>query len=99
MDTAFKLTIEANREEKELVRTLNTLFATRAGSQPADREFGIAWECLDEVPEVAESLFYLEAIRKVKKYEPRVEITDIVFQHEQGKMIPHIYFKRKEASG
>ena len=50
MDTAFKLTIEANREEKELVRTLNTLFATRAGSQPADREFGIAWECLDEVP-------------------------------------------------
>ena len=35
MDTAFKLTIEANREEKELVRTLNTLFATRAATQPA----------------------------------------------------------------
>lgn len=51
------------------------------------------------MPEVAESLFYLEAMRKVKKYEPRVEITDIVFQHEQGKMIPHIYFKRKEVSG
>ena len=48
---------------------------------------------------IRESLFYLEAMRKVKKYEPRVEITDIVFQHEQGKMIPHIYFKRKEASG
>ena len=93
----FKITIENAENEKELQRTLATLFSTRAGSQPADREFGISWECLDEVPEAAENLFYLEAVRKVEKYEPRVEIKNIIFQHEEGVIMPHIYFTGKGA--
>lgn len=96
MDRQYKITIENMEDEEELTRTLTTLFGTRAGSQPADRDFGIAWDCLDAVPEVAESLFYLEAARKVERYEPRVEIGDIIFQHTQGGMIPHIYFTRRE---
>lgn len=93
----FKITIENTENEKELQRTLATLFSTKAGSQPADREFGISWECLDEVPEAAENLFYLEAVRKVEKYETRVEIKNIIFQHEEGVMMPHIYFTGKGA--
>ncbi len=89
----YELSIEASSELKvELQRTLGNLFATRAGSQPADRDFGISWECLDEPPEVAESLFYLEALKKVEKYEPRVEISDIEFKNVQGSMVVHIYF-------
>ena len=41
MDRKFKIDVEGTEEEKELIRTLTTLFSTRAGSQPADREFGI----------------------------------------------------------
>lgn len=93
----FKITILKDEEQEELRRTLTTLFATRAGSQPGDRDFGIAWECLDEVPDVAENLFYLEALKKVETYESRVEIEDIVFEHEDGILIPHIYFTRREA--
>lgn len=93
----FKITIENTENEKELQRTLATLFSTKAGSQPADREFGISWECLDEVPEAAENLFYLEAVRKVEKYEPRVEIKNIIFQQEEGVMMPHIYFTGRGA--
>ena len=85
-----------SNEEQELLRTLTTLFSTRAGSQPADRDFGISWECLDELPEVAESLFALEAYRKVEKYEPRVEMKDIEFENAQGLLIPHIYFTGRE---
>ena len=49
----YELNIEADVElKKELQRTLGNLFATRAGSQPADRDFGIDWECLDEPPDV-----------------------------------------------
>ena len=92
----YKITIENMEDEAELSRTLSTLFSTREGSQPADREFGIAWGCLDEVPEVAESLFYLEAVRKVERYEPRAEVGDIVFEHVQVSMIPHIYFTRRD---
>jgi hypothetical protein len=81
---------------EELKRNLTTLFGTRAGTQPIDRELGISWECLDEPPDVVESLFYLEASKKTEWYEPRVFIEDISFEKREGVMIPHIYFKRKE---
>lgn len=83
-------------QAEELKRNLTTLFGTRAGTQPADRDFGISWECLDEMPEAAESLFFLEATKKVKRYEPRVRIDDIVFEQKEGMLTPHIYFKGKE---
>lgn len=94
----FAITILKTDEQEELGRTLTALFATRAGSQPGDRDFGIDWDCLDEVPDVAENLFYLEALKKVERYEPRVEIEDIVFEHEEGMLTPHIYFTRKEGA-
>ena len=92
----YKISVEGTENEQELLRTLTTLFSTRAGSQPADRDFGISWECLDELPEVEESLFALEAYRKVEKYEPRVEVKDIEFENAQGLLIPHIYFTGRE---
>ena len=98
MEEQCRLTITNAKKYEELNRTLSTLFATRAGSQPADRDFGISWECLDEPPEVAESLFYLEAVRKVERYEPRVEIENIVFNHNRGSMAVHIYFTAREGN-
>lgn len=96
MEREFKISFEKESDEKELTRTLSTLFSTRAGTQPADRDFGISWECLDELPEVAESLFALEAYRKVERYEPRVKIENIEFEVIQGAIVPRIYFVRKE---
>lgn len=96
---AFKLyftDLFMNGEEPEIERNLKTLFSTREGSQPADRSFGINWSCLDELPEMAESLFFQEATEKVRKYEPRAVIGDITCQWEEGSMIPLIRFKRKE---
>lgn len=94
----YELSLMDINEElaEELKRNLTTLFGTRAGTQPIDREFGISWECLDEPPDVAESLFYLESCKKVDQYEPRVSIEDISFEKREGVMIPRIYFKRKE---
>lgn len=86
----------SNRLEEELKRNLKALLETRAGTQPSDRNFGVSWDCLDEVPEAAESLFFLEVTSKVEKYEPRVSIKDIVFDNKEGKIIPHIYFTGKE---
>lgn len=91
MEERFKITITNVDNEDELARTLTTLFSTRAGAQPGDRDFGISWQCLDEIPEVAESLFFLEAIKKVERYEPRVEISDITYSYENGTLKPHIY--------
>ena len=41
---------------------------------------------------MAESLFYLEALKKVEKYEPRVEISDMQFENTQGSMTVYIGF-------
>lgn len=79
-------------ENEELKKNLETLFYTRAGSQPADRDFGIDWKCLDNMPEIAKNQFILEAHRKVKKYEPRVKITSIDFTYKDGQLEPVLYF-------
>lgn len=92
MNKRFEIAVAEMEKQEELVRALTNLFATREGSQPADREFGISWECLDEIPEVAESLFYLEAVKKVEKYEPRVQIEDITFDYSNGAAEVKIYF-------
>lgn len=94
----FRITIENTKNEEALLLTLTTLLATRAGSQPADRDFGISWGCLDDIPEVAESLFYMEAVQKVEKYEPRVQISDIIYEHKDGVITAHIFFTGKEVS-
>lgn len=97
MEGRFEITVSNADGGEELVRTLTTLFSTRAGSQPADREFGISWECLDEIPEVAESLFFLEAVKKVGRYEPRAEVSDVTYSYDGGEIRPHIYLTGREA--
>ncbi|MFR4441210.1 MAG: GPW/gp25 family protein [Hungatella sp.] len=92
----FRIQIQGMENRPELMRTLTTLFSTRAGSQPADRDFGISWECLDEVPEVAESLFCMEAEKKVARYEPRVQIEEITFGTGNGELTVQLFFSGRE---
>ncbi|MFR6279933.1 MAG: hypothetical protein ACLUKK_01920 [Lacrimispora saccharolytica] len=64
-------------EDKELKSQMDTLLRTRAGSVPADRDFGIDWSCLDHPPEVAENLFYQEVLAKAERYIPEVKISRV----------------------
>ena len=74
----MKIVIQTGDES--LKNQMQTLLETRTGSVPVDREFGISWECLDELPEVAESLFYQEALKKAERYVPDVRIRKASFQ-------------------
>ena len=88
--------LSLDQESKDIQICLQTLLSIRAGTQPADREMGISWECLDQVPEVAEALFLVELEDKVEKYEPRAEIKDVLFQSlPDGTIRPHIIFVKK----
>ena len=42
------------QEDERIQRDFRVLLATRAGSQPVDRDLGIDWSCLDGPPETAE---------------------------------------------
>ena len=54
---------------------------------------------MDTPTEEAENLITLEIIEKIDKYEPRVEVNDIEFEYnDEGKMVPKIYLKKREAN-
>ena len=86
-------------ESREILRCLTMLLGIRAGTQPADRELGISWECLDQTPDTAEALFLVELEDKVERYEPRAEVADVTMEFQaDGTMIPHIRIRRKAES-
>lgn len=85
-----------NEENQNILKCLKNLLNIRAGTQPMDRELGINWDCLDQLPEVAETLFMVELEDKVEKYEPRAQVKQVTFELSENGMEPYIIFTRKE---
>lgn len=79
-------------EVGDISRCLRTLYATRAGSQPLDRGFGLDWGFIDKPLPVAQQEFAFEVIRKTREYEPRVKVEEVTysFDGEEGRMKPVI---------
>ena len=42
-----------DEKDQEILECLKTLLNIRAGTQPADRDLGISWKCLDHPGETA----------------------------------------------
>ena len=59
----YVLTIKGSPHAEKIRRSLTTLFDTRESSQPGDRDFGLSWQCLEEPPEVAESMSQRQKLR------------------------------------
>ena len=79
---------------EDIVRSLNTLYSTRAGSQPMARDFGIDYDGVVGLPlEVAKNKLALEIVEKTELYEPRVVVNEIDFgvDASNGKLIPIIH--------
>lgn len=102
MDFINELDSESFSEEElnDINECVSNLLSTIAGEQGLDRNFGIETREIMDVPtEEAENLITLEIIEKIDKYEPRVEVDDIEFEYNgEGRMMPKIYFKKREAS-
>lgn len=83
----------------DIRRCLNTLYTTRAGTVALDRDFGIDYSPVDAIPEVAKSLLTLEIIEKTAKYEPRVEVSEVIYLSDplSGALYPRIKVRRREA--
>lgn len=77
-------------EMEEITRCLRTLYSTRAGSQPLDRNFGLDWGFIDKPLPVAQQEYAFEVIKKTREYEPRVRVKEVTYAVKDGKMIPTI---------
>ena len=52
-------------------------------------------QCLDEPPEVAESMMAMEIIRKVERYEPEAEVEDITYEYQMENGSSHIDYGKR----
>lgn len=84
-------------EFKDVTACLDNLFSTIAGTLGGDRDFGIAIDEIVGAPnEVAKNLLTIEITEKVDRYEPRVEVSEIVFIEEEQVLKPVIFLKKRE---
>lgn len=86
--------IDYSDPNEDILRSLNTLYSTRAGSQPMRRDFGIDYDGVVGFPlEVAKNKLALEIIEKTEIYEPRVTVDSVDFKVDasNGRLIPIIH--------
>lgn len=75
----------------QLEQEIRTVLATRKGSVPLDRNFGLSWEYID-LP-VTEALPYIvaEIGQQLEKFVPRIKVRDIAFSSDnpvEGQLKP-----------
>lgn len=85
-------------EIEDIKRCLSTLYTTRAGQQPLDRNFGLDCTFVGMPIDVAQNMFTLEVIEKTEVYEPRAEVLEVTFNVDElhGKLEPVILIGIKE---
>lgn len=66
-------------ETEEILQNVRTILATRVGSVPLDRGFGLTWEHVDKPYPVARSLMTAAVIEAIEAYEPRVSVESVEF--------------------
>ncbi len=65
---------------KEILQNVRMILATPAFSCPLDRGFAWNTDILDAPINVVQAKLAARIIDAIKKYEPRVEVTDVAFQ-------------------
>lgn len=79
-------------EAEDILRCLQTLYSTRKGSQPLDRNLGLDWSFIDKPLPVAQQEYAFEVIKQTRAYEPRVDVKEITYEFNElsGEMTPVI---------
>ena len=85
-------------EAEDILRCLKTLYSTRKGSQPLDRNFGLDWGFIDKPLPVAQQEYAFEVIKKTREYESRVRVKEVTYEFDEsnGKMKPVITLEKGE---
>lgn len=75
----INIEIEQSEKAEDIRLCLETLYSTRAGTAALDRDFGLSWDFLDLPSLSARASLEAEIISKTRKYEPRAEVSEIVW--------------------
>ena len=73
------LRLEKPESVQAVLRNIAVLLATRKGSVPLYRDFGLDVSYLDHPLDLAQNLFAVAAMEAVERWEPRVQVTGVSF--------------------
>lgn len=82
-----------------LSQEIRTVLATRKGSVPLDRAFGLTWDCVDAPINEAMPCMVAEIGRQLENYVPRIRVKDISFSSSDsldGVLLPRVTVEIRE---
>lgn len=82
-----------------LAQEIRTVLATRKGSVPLDREFGLNWDFVDMPLTEAMPYMVSEIGMKLEKYVPRIRVKEIGFSSNDpadGNLLPKVIVEIRE---
>ena len=86
----------ASPEVEDIRRCLHALYSTAAGTQPLDRDFGLAIDFLDYPAAICKNQYALEVIAKTEKYEPRCKVLEVTYADSpMEQLLPTIRIGRR----
>lgn len=82
----------------EVAQNVRMILSTAVGTLPLDRRFGLDFSILDQPIERAKALLSVEVYRKLKRYEPRVELVRVRFSGNgpDGRLAPSVIVRIKD---
>ncbi len=82
-----------------LAQEIRTLLATRKGSVPLDRDFGLTWDYVDAPMPEAMQYMVAEIGQQLHRYVPRIRVQDISFSSDDtadGRLLPRVTVEIRE---
>lgn len=73
-DRIYEISLNETDRTKSILQNLSLLFATRKGTVPMYRDFGLNQTFIDKPQAVAQALALTDVIEAVDKYEPRAKV-------------------------
>lgn len=95
---AGEVKIIPTSELEEIAQNLLTIITTAKNTAPLDRGFGISAAMLDAPISANQAKIAAEIVTAAKEYEPRAQITNVIFDGElsEGKLNIRVQFKLVE---
>mgnify|MGYP002625792406 FL=1 len=86
---------------EEVIQNVRCILATRKGSVPFDRAFGVSWDMLDRPLPVAKAMMIAVVVEAVQEYEPRAEVRGVRFDADatdamEGRLSPVVTIEIRE---
>lgn len=86
---------------EEVIQNVRCILATRKGSVPFDRAFGVSWDMLDKPLPVAKAMMIAAVVEAIQEHEPRAEVRGVKFEANseaamEGRLNPIVTIEIRE---